>query len=72
MITSTMCNEDNDFILIKSTVRFDESSSLIDTQGRYAFVNGILDTRAVTLAVMYAPNSNQELADGNSGHTEFF
>lgn len=47
-------------ILLKNTVRFEETSSLIDEEGRYVLVNGFLDAQAVTLAVLYVRNMNQE------------
>lgn len=48
-------------ILISSRVRFTMSSLLADKDGRYLFVNGHLENKAVTFVALYAPNDNQLL-----------
>lgn len=41
-------------------MRFVETSTVIDDDGRYIFLNGSLQDQAVTIAVIYAPNTNQD------------
>lgn len=47
-------------ILFRNSVRFDESSTFIDKEGCYIYLNGSVQDHAVTLAVIYAPNTNQD------------
>lgn len=46
-------------ILICNNIRFTETSSLKDPEGRYLFINGFLETNPITLTGLYVPNSNQ-------------
>lgn len=47
-------------ILFQNSMRFVETSTVIDDGGRYIFLNGSLQDHVVTIAVIYAPNTNQE------------
>lgn len=48
-------------ILIRNTVRFEETASYKDPQGQFVLTKGKLDNVKVTLASVYAPNSGQIL-----------
>lgn len=43
-------------ILVSPRVNFNPISTLRDDCGRYLFVNGMIDTKVVTLVALYAPN----------------
>lgn len=48
------------FILLSSKLPWTLRGSMIDGEGRFAFIKGLISAVQLTLAIIYAPNEHQD------------